>query len=61
MKNILLISTSGRAAGAAVCRGLLVQPWEVIAFSSEDGTGRGQILELFDRVLDENREAAEQE
>lgn len=46
---------------AAVCRGLLVQPWEVIAFSSEDGTGRGQILELFDRVLDENREAAEQE
>ena len=36
---------------AAVCRGLLVQPWEVIPFSSEDGTGRDKVLELFDQVL----------
>ena len=36
---------------AAVCRGLLVQPWEVIPFSSEDGTGRDKVLELMDQVL----------
>lgn len=30
---------------APICRMLLVQPWEVIAFSSEDGTGREALLE----------------
>ena len=36
---------------AAICRALQVQPWEVIPFSSEDGTGRDAVLALFDRVL----------
>ena len=29
---------------APVCRALLVQPWEVIAFSSEDMTGKDALL-----------------
>lgn len=36
---------------APICRALLVQPWEVICFSSEDGTGRDALLDLLDRVL----------
>lgn len=35
---------------APICRALLVQPWEVICFSSEDGTGRDEVLELIERV-----------
>lgn len=34
----------------AICRTLQVQPWEVIPYSSEDGTGRDAVLSLFDRV-----------
>jgi len=30
----------------AICRSLQVQPWEVIPFSSEDGTGREQVIRL---------------
>ena len=29
-----------------ICRALAVQPWEVIPYSSEDGTGREKVLEL---------------
>ena len=29
---------------APICRALAVQPWQVIPFSSEDGTGREEIL-----------------
>lgn len=29
----------------AICRGLVVQPWEIIAYSSVDGTGREQLLD----------------
>ena len=29
---------------APVCRALLVQPWDVIAFASEDMTGRDALL-----------------
>ena len=29
---------------APICRALLVQPWEIICFSSEDGTGRPELL-----------------
>lgn len=36
---------------AAICRGLSVQPWEIIPFSSEDGTGREQVLALIDKVM----------
>ena len=46
---------------AAVCRGLLVQPWEVIPFSSEDGTGRDKVLELFDQVLAQAEDGENQE
>lgn len=38
---------------AAICRGLAVQPWEVIAFSSEDGTGREQVLSLLEKIMTE--------
>ncbi len=38
---------------AAICRGLTVQPWEVIAFSSEDGTGREQVLSLLEKIMTE--------
>lgn len=29
-----------------ICRKLVVQPWEIIQYSSEDGTGRDRLLEL---------------
>ena len=35
----------------AICRTLAVQPWEVIPFSSEDGTGRDRILELLESFI----------
>lgn len=41
---------------APICRALLVQPWEVICFSSEDGTGRDQLLERLEQVLREAHE-----
>ena len=34
-----------------ICRTLAVQPWEVIPFSAEDGTGREKLLELLDTLL----------
>ncbi|MBO4884700.1 MAG: YihA family ribosome biogenesis GTP-binding protein [Clostridia bacterium] len=34
-----------------ICRALAVQPWQVIPFSSQDGTGRDQVLELFEELL----------
>ena len=37
----------------AICRALLVQPWEIIPFSSEDMTGRDTLLELIESVLTE--------
>ncbi len=36
---------------APICRALMVQPWEVICWSSEDGTGRDQVQKLLDEVL----------
>lgn len=36
---------------APICRALLVQPWEIICWSSEDGTGREQLLTLLERCL----------
>ena len=38
---------------APICRALLVQPWEVVCFSSEDGTGRDQVLEIMEKALAE--------
>ncbi len=36
---------------APICRALLVQPWEIICFSSEDGTGREQVLDVMEKAL----------
>lgn len=40
---------------APICRMLSVQPWEVIAFSSEDGTGRAELLACIEKVMGENQ------
>lgn len=34
-----------------IYRTLAVQPWQVIPFSSQDGTGREQVLELFEDLI----------
>ena len=43
-----------------ICRTLVVQPWEIITYSSEDGTGRDALLALIDGIvfpkIDENTE-----
>ena len=44
---------------APICRALFVQPWEVICWSSEDGTGRDQVQKLLDEVLAEPEEIAD--
>ena len=36
---------------APICRALLVQPWEIICFSGEDGTGREELLNKLEEVL----------
>ena len=38
---------------APICRALLVQPWEIICFSGEDGTGREELLARIEEVLAE--------
>ena len=35
---------------APICRALLVQPWEIICTSSEDGAGREDLLALLEKV-----------
>ena len=41
----------------AICRALAVQPWEVMVYSSKDGTGKERLLELIeDEIGSENRE-----
>ena len=35
---------------APICRALAVQPWQVIPFSSEDGSGRDEILAKIEEV-----------
>lgn len=34
-----------------ICRTLVVQPWEIITYSSEDGTGKEKLLDLIDGVI----------
>lgn len=34
-----------------ICRTLVVQPWEIISYSSEDGTGKDKLLELIDSIV----------
>jgi len=46
------ISRGARSKNLApICRALLVQPWEIICFSGEDGTGRDQVLEKRNEIL----------
>lgn len=37
----------------AVCRGLAVQPWQVIPWSSEQDTGREELLDVLQKVIEE--------
>ena len=47
------LSKAARARSIpAICRALVVQPWEVIPYSSEDGTGREQLLEVIFNELE---------
>ena len=39
---------------ALICRQLQVQPWQVVCFSSENGDGRDQLLEILEKALTEN-------
>ena len=41
---------------APICRALAVQPWQVLVFSSEDGTGREELLERIETVCTEEQE-----
>ena len=38
---------------APICRQLQVQPWQVVCFSSENGDGRDQWLEILEKALSE--------
>lgn len=40
-----------------ICRTLAVQPWEVLVYSSQDGTGRERLLELLDAEIIPSQEA----
>ena len=46
---------------APICRALAVQPWQVIPFSSEDGSGRDEILAKIEEVCYEIVEEGEEE
>ena len=46
---------------APICRALAVQPWQVIPFSSEDGTGREEMLAKIEEVCCAAPEEEEQE
>ena len=37
---------------APICRALSVQPWEIICFSGEDGTGREELLDKIAEILE---------
>lgn len=46
---------------APICRALAVQPWQVLVFSSEDGTGRDELLERIEAVCTEEQELSAEE
>ncbi len=46
---------------APICRALAVQPWQVIPFSSQDGTGRDAVLDLIQKTCYAEVEETEQE
>ena len=45
---------------APICRALAVQPWQVIPFSAEDGSGREEILSKIEEVCYEVVEEGEE-
>ena len=45
---------------APICRGLQVQPWQVICYSSETSDGRDQLLEALEKALAEDKPEEEQ-
>lgn len=46
---------------APICCALAVQPWQVLVFSSEDGTGRDELLERIEAVCTEEQEPSAEE
>ena len=36
---------------APICRAMQVQPWDVIVFSSEEGTGREELLQKIEQIM----------
>ena len=40
-----------------ICRALATQPWQVVPFSSEDGTGVDKVLELLDSAIEPQSES----
>ena len=36
-----------------ICRKLVVQPWEIIPYSAEDGTGRDKLLDTIEQLISE--------
>lgn len=46
---------------APICRALAVQPWQVLVFSSEDGTGRDELIERIEAVCTEEQEPSAEE
>jgi GTP-binding protein len=47
------ISRSSRNAHIMpICRALQVQPWDVICYSSQNGTGRAELLAIMSKYLD---------
>lgn len=46
---------------APICRALAVQPWQVIPFSAEDGTGKQELLDMIEKVCYAEHEVEEGE
>ena len=44
-----------------ICRTLVVQPWEIITHSSEDGTGKDKLLALIESIVHPQEEAETEE
>ena len=46
---------------APICRALLVQPWEILCYSSEDGQGRSELLGMLGGLLQKPEEPETEE
>ena len=43
-----------------ICRKLAVQPWEIIPYSSEDGTGKDKVLAYIEQIISNPEETNEE-